>query len=414
MQRRSTLAEDTNNEQIGRLEVRVTIDNVTAFEPTFKTLGEEEYPFSYEKLAKDGMPPMAFIGSELTPLPDIPEVSPEGSPVLAVQCNFISGGVIVAIYLHHSVGGVQALSSLMRCMSISEDVLPNQSGMTDDSLREQALEQNRLRDRLSGSRGCQASIDDHPVYKSPKTVSDGALVISGRPACHVLAFSPKMLDMARDLANEHFSLIKGDPTVRLSRFDCLLSIVWKALIRARWPRGAAAEGQTSALVVPINIRARVEPALNAAYIGNSDLFSYTESEVCKLGLPFDVSTIANTAYSVRKSLSGLTEPKVRSAIAIINECEDVRSINSPSIDVESDFFVTNWADFPISEETTLGMGLGPAEWSRKLSRDHAHYDCVLLPFGRARACEVSVQLAESEMELLITDPGLKPFLLGNA
>lgn len=234
-----------------------------------------------------------------------------------------------------------------------------------------------------------------------------------RPACLVLTFSLQMLDAVRDMANDHFLHINGDPTVRLSRFDCLIAVLWKALTRARWPYERETEGRTTSLVIPINIRQSVEPALNASYYGNSDLYSHTLAKVVQLGLPFDVSAVGNAAHGVRRSFSSLTEAKVRSAIAIINDVEDVRSVAKPCINYESDVLITNWMDLPVGEETTLGMGLGPAEWTRKLSRDHSSFDCVLLPPKSGDGFEVMVELAEPEMKRMLEDTGLGPFLLGS-
>lgn len=413
-QRRATVAEDISNEQVGQLEVRVTAEEVDNIAPTFKTLGKDEFPHSYAELSTAGMPPLALIGHAFTPLADVPDERVGGSPVLAVQASFISGGVVVAIYLHHSVVGIAGLASLMRCMSVSDQILPSRDPMTTEELREEALEQSRLRDRLSGSRGVQAGLHEHPVYSPVPVPESGALVEPSNPACEVLTFSLSMLDSVCDLANEHFLNIISDPTVRLSRFDCLLAILWKALVRGREPHGLTAQGQTTALVVPVNVRQIVDPPLGPSYYGNSEVYSHTKSTVIQLGLPLDVSTIANTAHGVRRSLSSLVEVKIRSAIAIINECEDLRSISQPRIDYNSDVLVTNWVDIPVGEESTLGMELGPAEWNRKLSREHASFDCVLLPSGRTGSCEIMVQLSETEMQRLLEDTGLKPFLLDGA
>lgn len=416
VQRRATVVQDASNEQRGRLEVRVTLDEVNAFKPTFKTLGKDEFPHDFATLSQAGMPPNALIGDAFTPLPDKPEDSDGGSPVFAMQANFISGGVIVAIYLHHSVAGVQGLVALLRCMSVSEEVLPGRPDLTTDEIRGEALEQSRLRDRLSGARGYQANLDEHPIYK-PLIDSNAATKVApiqaGEPTCKVLAFSLRMLDAARDLANERHQEINADPVSRISRFDCMISILWKTLSRARWPFGAAIEGQTSALVIPISIRKRLEPGLDGSYYGNCDVFSYTQSTISRLSVPLDIIEISNTALSVRRGFSSLTEARVRSAIAIINECEDVRSVNHPCIDSRSDVFMTNWTDIPVREDTTLGMGIGAALWARKLSSEHSNYDCVLLPLSGDHAWEVMVSLPEPEMKRLLEDPGLERFLIGH-
>lgn len=409
MQRRFTVAQDTINQQRGHLEVHVTLQDIENFEPTFKTFNKDEC-YSYSQLSKAGMPPSQFIGPAFTPLPDIPDPN-GGARVLAVQGTFIPGGVIVSIYLHHSVCGVQGLTALMRCMSISEEVLPSLAPMTMNALRQEAWQQSSVRDRLSGSRGTQANMYDHPVYNPIVPSADGTLAVRPKTGCKVLAFSLEKLDFTRDFANDHFLHIDENPTIRLSRFQCLIGILWKALTRARWPQGVAKDGQTSALVIPIDIRTRMETVLDLAFYGNSDMFAYATSTVSQLGLPFDVSTIGRTSDLVRTSFVGLTEAKIRSAIAIINEREDVRSVNRPCVDFESDVFMTNWADVPVGGESTLGLGLGPAEWTRKLSREPAGYDCVLLPLGSETAWEVVVQLPDPDMMRLLEDPGLKPFLL---
>lgn len=439
---RRDASDDEHQQQLGRLEVRVCLQDIQNFRPTFTNSSElkredddERFPLSYASLAKENMPARAFIGSHFaetwSPLPDTPSASTtgKGDAVLAVQANFIPGGVIIAIYLHHSVGGVHALGSLMRCMSVGEDVLPHREEMMSLSeLREEAMEQGRVRDRLSGSRGARADWDGHPVYRNKKEEkkkkSFPAQSNAGIPTCRMLRFSLEMLDMVQDVANEHSALLQYNTTTttpttttaRLSRFDCLISLLWKALTRARWPPGVPIPGpRTSALVIPINIRARVEPPFNAAYYGNSEIYSSVESNLVRLGLPFDVSTIGNTAQIFRKSCVTFSsaEGRLRSAIAMINQCEDVRNLTTRDIDVARDVFITNWTDVPVGAESTLGLGLGAAEWSRKLSRSHNELECVLMPWRcHEDYCEVLVQLAQAEeMQRLVDDAGLRPFLV---
>lgn len=64
--RHSTIAEVTNNEERGHLEVRVTLDEVNSFEPTIKILGTSEFPYDYATLLEEGIPPEAFIAAALT------------------------------------------------------------------------------------------------------------------------------------------------------------------------------------------------------------------------------------------------------------------------------------------------------------------------------------------------------------
>ena len=92
--------------QQGHLEVVVTLQNVTNFNASFKNLeyGQGGFEHSYGSLANNGMPPSALINSHLTPLPDNPR--PNASSVFDIQATFIPDGLIVALYLHHSVSDI--------------------------------------------------------------------------------------------------------------------------------------------------------------------------------------------------------------------------------------------------------------------------------------------------------------------
>lgn len=110
--------------QRGRVEVRVSLVDAQNFQVKFQYLGAE-FPPTYRSLAAQGMPATALIDEArvLTPLPDMP--LEEGSPVFAVQGNFLEGGGLIAVlYLHHSAVDLQGLITAVRFMSVSEDVLP--------------------------------------------------------------------------------------------------------------------------------------------------------------------------------------------------------------------------------------------------------------------------------------------------
>ena len=116
--------------------------------------------------------------------------------MFAVQANLIEGGVIVALYLHHSVADIHGMASIMRHMSISEDVLPARAH-TVSTLQQDAQSQSQVRDRLSGSRGFKESLAEHPEYNIlPSNVTMPPLAPS-QGSSRILSFDLDMLDGTR-------------------------------------------------------------------------------------------------------------------------------------------------------------------------------------------------------------------------
>lgn len=78
-------------------------------------LHRESFPYTYEQLKRNGMPPSAFkntmfVPEDLANYPGIP-ASGEGkvdfelsdAPAMRVQAYFIPGGLVLSMYMHHSV-----------------------------------------------------------------------------------------------------------------------------------------------------------------------------------------------------------------------------------------------------------------------------------------------------------------------
>ncbi|KAF2172918.1 hypothetical protein M409DRAFT_16873 [Zasmidium cellare ATCC 36951] len=392
-----------SGEQRGRAEARVTHAQVNDFEPTIKVLSDEEFPHTYEELSKAKMPANVLINEALTPLPDSPSNEDSSAPAFAVQANFIEGGVIVCFYVHHSVADLKGLAEVIRIMS---GVLPKVK--VPETLQEDAKHQAHLRDRLSGSRGVKANLNEHPEYD----VAIRKSLAPSKGTSRVLTFSREMLDGTKEMVRERFHFEHDEPGVHLSGFDCLAAILWKAITRARWPTNLNMNGLRSRIFIPVDMAKRMEQELPDDFHGNSVLFGCVDDPVSHLIAPFGVGTLSGIARRIREATSSMTDAKARSAIAIINEAEDVKTLNHPNIDFSTDVFITNWANLPVGDETTLGLGLGEPEWTRKVSRNQSAYGCVLLPLkDDPKVWEVMVSLTDEAMERLLGDVGLAPFVL---
>lgn len=97
-------------------------------------LHETDFPFTYEQLKRDGMPPSAFKSAMFVPedfanYPGIP-ASGEGkvnfarsdAPAMRVQAYFIPGGLVLSMYMHHSVMDFSGVTTFWQtfCANVSQ------------------------------------------------------------------------------------------------------------------------------------------------------------------------------------------------------------------------------------------------------------------------------------------------------
>jgi hypothetical protein len=103
----------------------------------------EDFPHPYEKLKKAGMPPSAFKST--TFLPDdfanwagVPATG-EGIcdfhlsdvPVMRVQACFIPGGLVLSIYVHHSVLDFHGISTFWESFAANVSRVARTHGSAD-------------------------------------------------------------------------------------------------------------------------------------------------------------------------------------------------------------------------------------------------------------------------------------------
>ncbi|KAK3711707.1 hypothetical protein LTR37_009484 [Vermiconidia calcicola] len=392
-----------DGQQRGCVEVAVTLAKVLSFSPTVRSLDKDEFPYTYEELVETGMSAGAFINENLSALPDLAEA--QDSPVFGVQLNYIRGGVIVAFSLHHSVGDLTSLRTIFS--HVCSD-LPSRK-LTDIDLEDDAKDQSRQRDRLSGSRGIKADLvlsslptPNEPTVAEAHRISEGTDVQS---VGNVLFFHLKIIQGIQTIVNERFDNIQNNRLARVSKFDVLAAILWKGINRAR--RGCDAEfdheGRISTLVVPVNIRSKMQPPLDDTYFGNAVIRALATENIMKLAMPYDPATVATAALQIRRSIVDVGEDRVRSTIASINKSENVQKTPVTELNLDTDLVITSWAGLML-EESDLGIGLGKAEYGRKFTRKDTNLGCIVYsPRQQEGLWEVNVQLEKRTMDRLLED-----------
>ncbi|KAK0942424.1 hypothetical protein LTR29_006010 [Friedmanniomyces endolithicus] len=397
--------------QKGRLYAQFSLQDASDFRATVRNIDQNDFRQTYSHLAQSPMPPTHLTNAALTPLPDAPDDGATSAPIFAVQANVIKGGLLVALYLHHSIADIHSLAQIIQLMSN-----PNTATRTlsNETLRTDAKTQSTLRARLSGTWGANPEPTEHS-RKATQRKELSQLTGQERGVCHILAFDLAALEQTRAALNTRFHDFQGDHPIQISAFDCLAAILWKAITRASWPRGPPGDGpgRFVKVTVPVGIWNRV-PSLRVPeeYFGNAVVHAEAYSRIGELRTGFDHAALAHTARQVRVAVGRITEGVIQAKIAGINSLGDVSEAVVSNRRFDADLVVMSWADLPTREEDAgLGLRLGAPAWGRKMGRASEVYGCIVLPVRRKEGVwEVQVTLTEEVMGRMLVDGELMKFV----
>ena len=424
---------------VGRVQILFSPGDVDDF-PTLQVrpFSPDERSWTYDELDEAGLPP-SVIRPELVSA--LPENTDDGrAPAFRVQANVVEGGLIVSIYLHHCVSDGTGLGLLVSgglghpthppdavdChhrSGPSDNPVAN-GGPPDGHLGATAAGESLLRTRLCDSAGFDAT--RHLKHRDPTVPRRGSISAPIKPGrgC-VFALSLPKLDCLKSLLQTFIPEppapampVNGEAGLEpehgyMTDHDVLHALLWHHCARARIPSLSPANRTASAsLLIPVNIRARVEPHLPETYFGSAVDFARATQPLPRLaqGTP---ANLAALALAVRRAVSAVQDPYVRSAISISNTPGlDVRDLLAANMDRVSgaDMYITSWLHLPLYTRGDLGMGLGMPDWVRKpWSRDPGA--CIILPQDpRKQTVEIVVQLADPDMARLLKDADFMEFV----
>jgi hypothetical protein len=392
-----------SGQQQGQLEVRVTHDQLNNFQPEVKVLSQQKFPRIYESLKAANMPPKWLMSEALTPLPDNPSMN-GGGPALAVQGNFIDGGFLVSLYLHHSLADFQGMSTLLRHMSN----INNETSTipTEEQLELAASQESQRRQALMGSPVTFPQDNEASPAQSEATATSDVSAANDAEVntSRVFGFSLEKITSMKDLIN------KGAASEHaVSAFNTLSAILWRGVTQSRSLEGA--DDAVSALVVPISIRKKVEPQLDGSYYGNAAHPAFTVLPVPALRLSSDESALKGTATAIRDSINGVNNDAVQGYIGIVNGLPNVHALSGPPKMEGYNMVITTTEGIPTGEAASLGLGLGAPDYFRMIGRDHSPSFCVVLPRKKEiGAWEVHVELPADVMHNLLKNEDMMKFV----
>jgi hypothetical protein len=379
----------------GRLEVRYSNPPNHA-QLHVKVLTSEEFPYTYVDLSESGMPLLPMNEVLLCSVPPVPQSS---SPVPAAlaQANFISGGLLLSICLHH---GVTDGRGAFLFISAFSDAC--RSGGTATSIP--CIDPTSLRRTEAFHASLEGAPGSHLAYKSlTEGASLGGTLASASEDSitnRLFVFSNARLKQLKESLMAHLP----DPVNEwVSTNDCLAALLWSTITRARLPNIFASN--TSSFAVAVDVRKRANPPLSPTYAGAAVVHSIATSDIPVLTDASTPSQLAQLALKIRKSLHAVDNEYISQTVSLSEAFPDVREFGFKIAPVYGpDLILTSWKDFSYYG---LDFGeLGKPQWARKPWSRHAAV-IVVLPKDKSveadRGLEVILLLREDDMDRLMDD-----------
>lgn len=326
-----------------RVQIELSSGDGVPFKYNDLTLPDTQPSFAdFDDLEQAHFPPSRF-DSSLSPLR---EVFPTGStsPALLLQANFIKGGLLLTMCLHHSTSDAVGWTGFLRSWAKHTAaatkglrVAPHQSlGILDRSPlfrnnNDVALEQCEQLvkvDNVTGRVNIINQILNHPSRMTTPSKSVN---------CHCY-FSPERL---RALKAASQPTNETDPWV--STNDALCALLWRHMTIARQLKESGYK--ISTFEIPCSVRGRLAPKLHPEYAGNATCnahVSYPIEELCSAA----PNSLYSAASAIRKAIDSVDEPMIRKIYGVI---DSLPAIGSARYDIDflrgPDFFVTTLADY---------------------------------------------------------------------
>lgn len=401
--------------------IRVTLEEVDSFTASIVDLnGTSE---SYATIHRHGFAPRYMTGESLIPCSGTSNAADQRA--CAIQANFIEGGLILVICLHHAAADIKGVTTILRLMS---EGMPLRA-LDQDTLDQEAMTVSLARSRLSEGNGApgflvlardiyqQQQQQQQQTGLSRELTRNNSSSALPQPAnqAAVLSFKLKILSQTTEMINDRRRLRARDnetlPPEAVTARDVLIAIVWRAFTRARWSAGGTASESNSpksSVSFSEDIRGHLLPPLGPHWMGNAQVPVYASESIITLGMYYDLSNVERTATTVHSAAkTAASDLLVRSRINHMNANPKTQTLPTAQL------IVHDWTMTPDSEEheMDMGLGLGEPDAIRRTRRDIGNNEAIILPKNEHnQAWEVQVELQQSHMANVLRDNLLRPFL----
>ncbi|KIL90116.1 hypothetical protein FAVG1_06854 [Fusarium avenaceum] len=349
---------------------------------------------SYAELKERAFPLSEFSTAHLGPI----DVMPHGDhqPVFAAQANFVNGGLLLSVGVHHSACDASALEAIISTWSENTAVV---SGSSHGFSRFDVPSNDRS-PLMQGELASGTDISAFPEYVLRPTPNSAHGDFGGMPSfempplsSHLFHFSPEALAKLKEDA------------VAFSSHDALCAFIWQRMTLARIRSGVftdpPSETETTRLGFAVNIRSRVSPPLPPSYMGNGSMACVTRRmEVASLA---SSDGLRQAAAAMRRSLNEFNSPsRITSTIGLLTSRPDPTDFK---LDFHAflgpDVVESSWADLD-PYRLRWGGAIGSLDAVR-MPGEGADGSVMIMPRLKDGSLDVIVSLATAAMEKLLDD-----------
>jgi methylglutaconyl-CoA hydratase len=336
---------------------------------------------SYSELQSTGFSEKLLLAETLSSVPSITDAEVEWN-VCRIQANFIRGGLLLVISIHHSVmdgyGITKVIEALAHNCRVADDSKSSFEPVTYD------------RSQLSNceGEGDITKLQAYSVVGTPalRSVSKNVITTSFRLFMPAL----KSLKAAASPANGW-----------VTTHDALNALCWRAHARGRYKAKYITEEDIARFAFPVEFRKLLHDPLLPEYIGNAVLMTKVELPV-KILLGPDGLSIA--AATIRKGIHDIDAAYVNNFLAVVKSLENPRQlrINLMLDNPRTGFGSTSYKSFAHS---TLDWEpvLGKYERLRLPHGVLGEGMSIILPVLSDGSWEVTVTLEEELVKLFRAD-----------
>ncbi|KAF7533411.1 hypothetical protein G7054_g7106 [Neopestalotiopsis clavispora] len=359
---------------------------------------------TYSDLKAKSFPQRFFIGPEF----DQPaQIGSDPIPIVRVHVTILPGGLLLTIYLHHSIGDGHSVRNFLKCFAAKT------KGEVVDTVYTQTMRKpwpyQRKATSFSSALSACREFTALPDLSGPWQVRMSRL----GPPLPTIERSGKVFVFSDTHIAELQKLLSAQlqSSAKISTYTCIAALAFSHIIKARLQADSPSvynEDESQALLWnTVGWRTRTAQPLPEEYFGNAVLLNATRVSTKEIyDACEDVAALGSLVCSIRKSIDEVDEEFVAKRLSLFAEIDDPRVLGF-DLDprVPTNLIFNSWRYFGADIEWNIpGVNVAVPESVRKAQGSWNLGTAILLPTSPTSGRqELFVSLTNSAMASLCAD-----------
>jgi hypothetical protein len=347
---------------------------------------------TYDEIIQAKAPMSMLDGDVLAPRKGLPlsyDESKDPAPVMIIQANFITGGLLLSFSGQHNAMDMNGQGQLIRLFA---------KACRGDAFTEaEVAEGNRDRRTIIHLLSPDEPLLDHSMLRPLPSANGPQFPSKVVPTSWAyFHFPTSRLEQLKSLASQSSA---QDPLVPwVSTNDALSAFIWQRISSARLLRRKQPEA-TATFARAVSARRCLRPAVPEAYMGHMVSCTFDRLTFQQI-TTLDLSALASL---IRKSLNELDDYAVRSLVTLIAREPDKSTVSyGVRLDLDTDLLFSSWADLRLYE-TDFGPLLGKPDCVRRQRFVPMESLIYLMPRTEEGDIDAAICLKDVDMEALKGD-----------